>query len=216
MSTLVDGHLSYMQQVLGEQWQKLPEALQTHYTNDEQGMNAAEGFLTIDYPWWMQWPLNGLRLCGALVNRRGSKLRTRVVSQMEAHKSGQSKQYWHRTIEFPDGKKIHFKSHFTLQKKRNELIEFTSPLVGISVKLHVDEQERLHYESNAYVLKLGKYLIPFPDRWLLGRAFIVETANSDGSFDMNFRLEHAMLGEVFSYRGCFLTSHDSKEKVQHT
>lgn len=192
---------SYMRQVLGEQWQRLPKPLQAHYTNDKQGENRAEGHLTIDYPWWMQWLLNGLRLFGALVNRRGNDLPTQVVCKVQ---NGQ--QNWHRTIQFPDGKQIHFESHFILQKERNELIEFTSPFLGIRVNLHVDEQGKLHYESNAYVLKLGKYLIPISDRWLLGRAYIVEMANNDGSFNMDFQMRHAILGGVFSYRGRFITT----------
>jgi hypothetical protein len=195
-----------MQQALGDQWQALAKPLQHHYTNDTQGKNIAEGHLTIDYPGWMQWPLHALRLFGALINRRGKDLPTRVVSQMD-----NGRQNWHRTVQFRDAGQIHFKSYFVLQEDRNELIEFTNPFLGIRVALQVDELGRLHYESNAYVLKLGKCLIPLSDRWLLGRAYILETANSDGGFNMVFRLKHTFLGEVFSYQGCFTTKFDQEE-----
>ena len=188
-----------MQLALGEQWESLPEPLKKHYENDENGKNIAEGRLTIDYPKFMQFPLNFLRLMGALLNRRGDNLETTVERKMEGER-----QYWHRTIRFADGKQIHFKSQFVYHAESNELIEYTSPFLGLKMKVHV-ENGRLKYESTAFVLKLGSLLIPIPENLMLGHASIIETARDDGGFDMDFRIKHPWFGEIFSYAGSFRT-----------
>ncbi|MDH5232666.1 MAG: DUF4166 domain-containing protein [Gammaproteobacteria bacterium] len=40
---------------------------------------------------------------------------------------------------------------------------------------------------------------------LLGHTSIVESAISEDSFQMNFRLTHPLLGQIFCYRGRFKT-----------
>ena len=190
---------SLMQQALGKQWEQLPKALQSHYNNNADGHNVATGRLTINYPNFMQWPFNALRLAGALVNRRGKNLPTTVERKMQA-----GKQYWHRTICFPDGKEIHFKSLFVYIPKNNEFIEYTNRLLGLKMKVHV-ENEKLIYESCGYVLKLGSFLLPIPESLSLGHASIIETAVDEKTFDMDFRLKHPLLGEIFSYKGQFTT-----------
>lgn len=190
---------SLMQHALKEQWDQLPAALQAHYGNDETGENIAKGHLTIDYPKFMQWPFNTLRLMGALVNQRGENLTTTVERKMKG-----DRQYWHRTICFPDGKKIHFKSQFIYVQKTNEFIEYTNRFLGLKMKVNV-KNKQLIYESCGYVLKLGSCLLPIPEALSLGHARIIETAVDGKTFDMDFRLNHPLLGQIFSYAGRFET-----------
>ncbi len=190
---------SLMQQALGRQWNELPKALKAHYENDQSGRNVAEGKLTISYPPFMQLPLNLMRLMGALVNRKGSDLDTTVERVMK-----NDEQYWQRTICFPDGKKIYFKSRFTYDPDRNEFIEYTNALLGLRMKVHVDNKQ-LIYESNGYVLKLAGVKIPIPEYLALGYATIVETACDNHSFEMDFILKHPLFGDIFSYKGLFKT-----------
>jgi len=192
---------SLIQQTLGVQWQQLPPALQAHYANNEAGENIAEGHLSIDYPSWMQLPLHMLRVFGALVNRRGKALPTRVSCTTH-----EGQQHWHRTITFPDGKQLQFKSRLTRHEATSKLIEFTTPFLGMRFGLTTDENGGVRYQSDTYILKISKYLIAIPDVWLLGRATITETANEDGSFDMNFRIRHPWFGEIFTYYGRFVTT----------
>jgi len=189
---------SLMQQALGDQWHALPQGLKAHYDHDETGANYAEGVLTVDYPWFMQWPLSLLKLMGALLNRRGKDLRTTVAKTM---KDGQ--QYWHRVIEYPNGKNIAFKSLFTMTKDK-VFIEYTSRFLGLKMKPFVEDR-RLRYESCGYVLKLGKLMVPIPEWLALGHGSIVETSVSDDTFEMDFRLKHFLFGEIFSYKGRFKT-----------
>lgn len=188
-----------MKLALGEQWEQLPEALKAHYRNDDNGINIATGHLNIDYPRFMQLPLHALRLMGALINRRGNHLETTVERKMEGEQ-----QYWHRTINYPDGKQVHFKSLFVYDAKSNRLIEYTNRFLGLKMKVHV-ENKQLHYQSCGYVLKLGSVQLPIPESLALGHASIVETDTGDESFDMDFRLRHPLFGQIFSYAGTFTT-----------
>jgi hypothetical protein len=188
-----------MQQALGKQWDQLHKALQLHYQNTPSGKNIAEGRLNIDYPRFMQWPLNFLRLMGGLVNRRGNQLSTTVSRTMD-----NGRQYWHRTIGFSDGKSIHFKSQFIYHSKTNELIEFINPFIGMKMRVYV-KNGQLHYRSTAYVIKLGKSMMSIPEYLSLGYASIIETAGDDNEFEMEFNLKHPLFGEIFSYAGKFRT-----------
>ena len=109
---------SLMQLALGEQWELLPPALKAHYGENDNGENHAVGLLNIDYPWFMQWPLSFFRLLGALVNKRGKNLKTTVS---KINKNG--KQYWHREIVYPCGKKIIFDSVF-MSGDNKDFIEY--------------------------------------------------------------------------------------------
>ncbi len=189
---------SLMQQALGKQWYDLPKALKAHYDHDESGANYAQGVLTVNYAWFMQWPLSILRLTGALLNRRGKDLKTTVAKTM---KEGQ--QYWIRVIEYPNGKQIKFNSLFTMTKDK-VFIEYSNRFLGLKMQAAVEEQN-LVYQSCGYVFKLGKLLIPIPEWLALGHGTIIETAVSDDEFDMDFRLKHFLFGEIFSYKGRFKT-----------
>ena len=191
---------SLMQQALGEQWAQLPPSLKAHYNNNEGGENIAIGELTIDYPKFMQWPLNAMRLVGALVNRRGDKLPTKVERIM----NDDGAQYWHRSIQYPDGTTVAFKSRFTYDLENNEFVEYTNRFLGLKMQSFVKDGA-LHYESCGYVLELGAVTIPLPEWLALGHASIVESAINETEFQMDFRLKHPLFGEIFSYIGTFKT-----------
>ena len=189
---------SLMQQALGEKWHELPQGLKAHYDHDKQGSNYATGVLTVNYPWFMQWPMSMLRLMGALLNKRGIDLKTTVRKSM---KNGQ--QQWHREISYPNGKTVTFNSLFTMTKKKI-FIEYTNKYLGMKMKPFV-KGKQLIYQSCGYVFKLGKFMIPIPEWLVLGHGTIIETAVSVDEFDMDFRLNHWLFGEVFSYTGRFKT-----------
>nr|CAA6814472.1 MAG: Unknown protein [uncultured Thiotrichaceae bacterium] len=189
-------NISLMQQALGEQWQQLPEGLQRHYANDAHGQNDERGVLTIKYPKWMQWPLNGFRLMGALLNQQGERVPTTVVRRM-----GKGVQHWQRMVSYDNGRQVEFSSS-VVYAGGNELIEYTNALLGLRMQVAVDNGQ-LRYESHGYVLKLGKLTLGIPEWLALGHASIVESALSDHSFAMDFRLVHPLFGEIFSYAGEF-------------
>jgi len=190
-----------IQIALGDQWEKLPEALKNHYREDSKGENYAEGWLDIDYPWFMQWPLTFLGLFGVLVNRRGKKLSTKVKKKMD-----HGKQYWHREITLPNNKIKAFKSQL-MSNGGNEVIEYTNAFLGMKMVPFV-ENDMLRYESKGYVLKLGRIKLPISEWLALGHASIIEQQvdpDDKHTFKMDFRLKHPLFGEIFSYKGQFRT-----------
>lgn len=187
---------SLMQQALGTQWAQLPPVLQAHYPAGAAGMSAEEGALDIDYPACMQWPLNGLRLLGALANRRGKAIPTTVI-RMDGHYL----QQWERRIRYADGREILFRSH-VVYAGGNELIEYVNAYLGLRMAVSV-ENGKLHYRSAGYVLKLGSLQLPIPEWLALGTATIVESAVDNTHFAMDFRMRHPLFGPLFSYAGVF-------------
>ncbi|MCF6288054.1 MAG: DUF4166 domain-containing protein [Proteobacteria bacterium] len=197
-----------MQIALDSQWELLPPALKNHYGEDAKGENHATGVLTIQYPWFMQWPLNFFRLLGALVNKRGKDLKTTVA---KTNKDG--KQYWQREIIYPNGKKIVFNSVFVAGNNK-DFIEYINSFLGLRMYAFV-ENNKLRYESKGYVLKLGKIKIPIAEWLALGHASIIEwqaDADDEQTFDMDFRIKHPLFGEVFCYTGRFTTVKATHDK----
>ncbi len=184
---------SLMQCALGDDWNKLPPALQAHY---RYGTTKDIGHMNIEYPRFMQPFLNVLRLFGALVNRSGQYIPT-VVEKSVIN----DRQYWQRTITYPDGKVVCFNS-FWIAAADNELIEFVNPVLGLQMAMHVQD-ERLHYRGIRYVAKLGPYLLPIPEWMALGHTTILENAVDETHFAMDFRLTHPLFGEIFRYSGEF-------------
>lgn len=186
---------SLMQLALGGDWEKLPESLKIHY---QLGPNVDIGYLDVSFPGWMKPYLWLLHLLGALLTRSGRKLPTRVAKDVIT-----GRQNWRRTIVFPDGETAIFNS-FWVSSGGNRLIEFVNPVMGLEMAVGVEGDE-LRYKGLRYVLKLGRLVISLPEWLILGHTTIVERGLSTGSFEMDFRLTHPLLGEVFRYAGIFET-----------
>jgi hypothetical protein len=184
---------SLMQCALGEDWNKLPPALQAHY---RFGKTTDRGCMDIEFPRFMQPYLSVLRIVGALINRSGQQVSTVV----EKHVVG-NRQYWRRTIAYPDGKVVHFNS-FWVPAGENQMIEFVNPLLGLQMAVHV-EDGKLHYQGVRFVVKLGRLLLPIPEWMVLGHTTITEQAIDETHFAMDFRLTHPVFGQVFRYAGTF-------------
>ena len=184
---------SLMQHALGADWEKLPPALQAHY---RFGTTTDTGHMDIDYPWFMQPFLSVLRLFGALVNRSGQQVATVVEKCVVGER-----QYWRRTITYPDGKVVHFNS-FWVSAEPGQMIEFVNPVLGLQMAPYVTGN-RLHYRGVRFVAKLGALLLPIPEWLVLGHTTIVEEAIDATHFVMDFRLTHPLFGQVFRYSGEF-------------
>ena len=189
------GEVNIMKQALGEQWDALPVVLQTHYQEKD---NTDIGTLNIEYPKWMQFCLNLLKIMGALLNRKGREISTRVEKVMQG-----DVQYWKRTITFDDGKKIYFKSHWRYLGG-NKIVEYVNPILGLCMAVEVSDKT-LYYQGKYFVLKLGKLIIPIPEWMLLGHTTIVEKKFDNFHFTMDFRLDHPLFGQIYRYAGKFTT-----------
>jgi len=184
---------SLMQCALGSDWDKLPAALQAHH---RFGTTRDSGHLDIEYPRFMQPCLSLLRVIGALVDRGGRHVSTLVEKSVVG-----DRQYWRRTITYPDGRVLTFDS-FWVVAGGNQIIEFVNPLLGLQMAARV-VGGKLHYCGVRFVVKLGPLLLPIPEWLVLGRTTIVEEAVDETHFVMDFRLTHPLFGQVFRYSGEF-------------
>ncbi|MBI4807829.1 MAG: DUF4166 domain-containing protein [Nitrosomonadales bacterium] len=184
---------SLMQNALGADWDKLPSALQAHY---RFGKTIDNGHMDIEYPRFMQPYLSVLHLVGALIDRGGQQVPTVVEKTVVGER-----QYWRRTITFPDGKVVYFNS-FWVFASGNQMIEFVNPVLGLQMAVHV-EDGKLHYEGVRFVAKLGSWLMPIPEWLVLGHTTITEHAIDATHFAMDFRLTHPLFGQLFRYSGTF-------------
>lgn len=184
---------SLMQCALGADWGKLPPALQTHY---RFGKTIDRGHMDIEYPRFMQPYLTVLRIVGALINRGGRQVPTVVEKSVVGER-----QYWRRTITYPDMQAVYFNS-FWVSAGGNQMIEFVNPILGLQMAVHV-EDGKLHYQGVRFVAKLGSLLVPIPEWMVLGHTTITEQAIDETHFAMDFRLTHPLFGQVFRYAGTF-------------
>ncbi len=184
---------SLMQQMLGDAWTQLPPGLQAHY---RPGASTDVGHMDIEFPGFMQPGLWVLGWLGALVRQRGRAIAT-TVDKTEAG----PRQYWRRTLRYPDGAVARFDSHWELAGG-NQLVEYVNPCLGLQMAVQV-QGSQLCYHGVCYVLRLGRMRLPIPEWLALGHTTIVETATGPRSFAMDFRLTHPLLGQVFRYSGAF-------------
>jgi len=186
--------VSIMQQALGTQWSALAPALKAHYMAEG---NRDVGVLSIEYPKWMQWPLNFLRLFGTLINQQAQHTPTQVSKRMFGEQ-----QFWQRRVELP--KRVLAFDSVWQYCGGNELIEYVKPYLGLKMAVKVQEG-KLYYEGRAYILKLGSLLIPIPEALVLGHTTIEEVGIDEQHFTMDFRLKHPLFGQIYRYSGRFRT-----------
>lgn len=184
--------MSPMQRALGSDWSRLPAALQAHHRD---GVCIDRGHLDIEYPRGMQPVLNVMKLLGALVHRRGTRVTTTVVKQTVVER-----QHWRRTFEYDDGRVLRFDS--VLVAREGHLIEFVNPMLGLEMVPGVVNGRR-QYRDIRYAAKLGVLVLPIPEWLVLGHTTIVEQAVGDRHFAMDFRATHPLLGQLFRYSGRF-------------
>ncbi|MCP5269050.1 MAG: DUF4166 domain-containing protein [Zoogloeaceae bacterium] len=184
---------SLMQRVLGTDWDKLPPALQLHY---RFGTTTDTGSMEIEYPRFMQPVWSILRLFGALVDRKGTGVSTVVEKSVIGER-----QFWRRTITYPDGQVLRFDS-FWVAAGNGDVIEFVNPVLGLQMSPFV-VGNRLHYRGVRFIAKLGSVMVPIPECLTLGHATIIEEALDDRHFAMDFRLTHPIFGQLFRYSGRF-------------
>lgn len=186
--------VSIMQQALGAQWDTLAPALKAHYMT---AGNRDIGVLSIEYPKWMQWPLNFLRLFGTLVNQQAQDTPTQVSKRMLGEQ-----QVWQRRVELP--KQVMSFDSVWQYCGGNELIEYVKPYLGLKMAVTVHEG-KLYYAGRAYILKIGKLRLPIPEALVLGHTTIEEIGIDAEHFTMDFRLQHPIFGQIYRYSGRFRT-----------
>ncbi|MFZ2725048.1 MAG: DUF4166 domain-containing protein [Methylococcaceae bacterium] len=187
----------FMQRVLGEQWRQLPIAIQRHYQLTDGQISLLEGKMNIRYP-VLLFPLIWIiHLFGGLVLWRGNGVNTQV-KKMAGHNE---LLYWQRRVDYIDGNSDYFNSQmlYIADHEVKELIGF-----GFGLRLAVNViNGDLVYRSLGHYWQCGKFSIIIADYLLLGTAIITEHALSENSFYLDFKIEHPLWGETYSYCGEF-------------
>ena len=189
---------SLMQQALGEAWDHLPPALKAHY---RPGRAVDLGLMDVAFPGFMQGPLAVLSRLGALVGRRGRAVQTRV----EKFDRG-DRQTWRRMLCYADGHEARFDSEWALQPD-GRIIEQVNRWLALEMQPFVVGNE-LHYRGIRFIVRIAGRMLTIPEWMALGHTTIHEWALDDRHFEMDFRMTHPVLGQVFRYSGRFLADAD--------
>jgi len=128
---------SLMQQALGEQWAELSEALKAHYPATS---NIDTGLLSIEYPGYMQPFLSLLNLIGALLDRQGSDIPTRVEKYVDGFR-----QHWRRRLTHPVTGTMCFDSIWEYEED-NLLTEYVNSCLGLTMAVEL-VGDTLYYPS---------------------------------------------------------------------
>lgn len=189
-------------QAVSDRWDELASIVQRHYDIAPGRSSKIQIRGTMDEVYHSMIAKLFLipgRLLGALVPYKGKQIPTQVINWTLAENN--KAMFWHRTLEFPGKPPLIFASHMEYVGD-NEIIEYVRYGVGIRMAMSV-EQGALVFKSKGYVWKLGKRMIPIPAWLILGDATIIEKAETDEQFYINFTMTHPLFGKTFSYSGRF-------------
>ncbi|MGZ4999124.1 MAG: DUF4166 domain-containing protein [Methylomonas sp.] len=189
--------LPLMQKVLGDEWHKLPGAIQKHYQVTGDRQSRLQGVMNISYPGYLYPLVWIIHLFGGLVLWRGE----RVQAEVDKTSIPGDVLDWRRTMTFTDGKTDYFRSQMHYSAA-NELIETISFGFGLRLRVEVINGD-LRYRSNGHFFRWGKREFNIPDWMMLGSASISEHAVSEDEFYLDFTIEHPLLGVTYYYRGNF-------------
>ena len=193
--------MNIVQQALQRDWEKLHPFIRKHYTliTGETQSDQLTGVMTIDFPTYIKPLLLGGRLFGALINRKGSQIQATVQKYTLPDSPWL---FWKRELVFADGFVARFSSKMCYLQE-NEIIEYVRFGLGLRLKVSVGDDGSLVMTSNGYRWNLGVFTLPLPDWLFLGTAHIVERPLDESSFELDFTLQHPVLGQTYRYGGVF-------------
>ena len=192
--------LPIFKQIFGESWARIPTILQRRYANRAytQDEVIVNGRLNVHLSRWMRFWLPLLRLFGALVPQAGNNIPVRVCFSSSDDSNHLN---FHRTFSFPGKGDVVFQSRWIPRDAPEVVEQMRFGMVWRMRCIYADDKIQLCHRG--YAWHVGKWYIPLPLTWILGRAYAYEKALSDNSFDMYFELIHPWWGKVFGYDGHF-------------
>lgn len=192
-----------IKQALSGSWDQLADIVRKHYdiTPGESSKMIIKGVMDeVHHSAIAKIFLLPGRIFGALVPYRGRNIPTEVRNwtSEENHQA----MFWYRTLEFPDKPPVIFSSRMEYIKD-HEIIEYVRYGLGIRMKLSVDDEGTLVFNSTGYIWKIGVIRITIPTWLILGDARIIEKSIGGGKFYIEFNMVHPLFGRTFSYSGTF-------------
>ncbi|WP_341763740.1 DUF4166 domain-containing protein [Candidatus Tisiphia endosymbiont of Beris chalybata] len=100
-----------------------------------------------------------------------------------------------------NSKIIHIKDNVVL-----ELMQF-----GMAAKLiYRLEANKIIMDYGGYFLQVGRWRMPLPLGWVIGKFSACETAIDDAKFSMVVSLQHPVFGKIYQYDGIFTIEEDNR------
>lgn len=133
-----------------------------------------------------------------LIARRGKNIPTRVTFRSEINSA-----YLRFEREF-FFEKDHPENFFSamVQLKENKVAEVMN--YGVSWIFFYDFiQQKVVLKHHGYALKIGKFFLPLPLTFLLGKGEAEEVTISDDEFAMRMTVTHFIFGEIYRHQGQF-------------
>lgn len=200
-----------IRRALGPEWSKLGAAVRRHYDlpSHSETRLEVEGTMAVAFSPVGKLLISVGRLFDALVPYRGRGV---PVSVRNWSSTDSDAMFWHRTFRYPGRKPVIFRSRMEYTGEK-QIVEYVKYGLGIRMRLSA-EGESLRFDSLGYQWDLGSLTLRIPDWALLGRAVIRETPISEGSFRVDFEIDHPLWGRTFAYSGefCF-SSEDGVESA---
>lgn len=189
-----------IQKIYGDQAKVIPKILQDRYANrpysKDRLLLKGEMNITLSKMFQALSPL--FRLAGALAPYPAQKIPVTVELISEENSSSILMQ---RTFYYPNKSPYQFRSRI-LCVKNNVVIELMR--FGFASKLlYTFEQNKIIMRYGGYVLRLGKWLIPIPLGFLIGKFYAFEEMTAKDQFNMQVTMTHSLLGKIFQYDGYF-------------
>jgi hypothetical protein len=191
---------SLMQSILGADWGQLPAPLQAHFNvglaEGSEPLVRVEG--TMDEiahhsVGRLLFPLLGL--FGMLVPYQGRGVPFSVINTV-----AEGFLVWHREFRFPGKRPYVFQSRMCFEAPGLG-IEYVRFGLGIRMRIYCEDGV-LIFEDTGFVWKIGRWRVPLPGRWLLGRTRVTEWVGDD-ALHMSMTLDHPWFGRLFTYQGRF-------------
>ena len=191
-----------LRQALGSGWSSLAPAIQTHYGlspfTDEQ-IHLKGMMDRVSYSSLAALLMPFAVFAGALVPYRGQDI---PVEAVNFSMPGSPKYFWRRTFYFPGKKPYTFRSAMICTGD-GELTEYVQFGLGIRFAVAVMNGGLVERDLG-YVWKIGRWSIPLPIQFMLGRSYVEEMPVSDSEYEMKWAVTHPLFGETFAYSGRFL------------
>ena len=186
--------------VFGVPWETLPPVMQKHYAVRAHSRDrvVVTGTMNIRRGLLIRLLSPVLKLIGALVPYDGTGIPVTVTFYSGP---GDSAFHFDRVFNFTD--KPPFRFHSRLEAGRDrEMIEFMRGGIGWRA-VYQANGPRVALQHRGYVWRVGRFLVPVPLTWIIGKGAAEEEALTDDTFKMWMTITHPVFGESYRYEGNF-------------
>lgn len=191
----------------GKFTENVPKILQRRYLNRPYSRDyvVLKGEINIFVSKIFRFVFPMFRLVGALVPYPATKIPVKVefISNEKSNAI-----LMRRTFYYKDKAPYCFTSR-VIHIKKNVAIELMR--FGFASRLiYLLNENKIIMDYGGYVFRLGKWLIPIPISFLVGKFYSYEEANLEGSFTMEAKMVHPLFGRIFQYDGYFTIAESDK------